>query len=226
MRKPVAALVLALRRRPRRRRAGRVRGRCRGEPKVVIIVGATHGATAELPHGRRRAYAEAIKYTSNVVKVYSPNATWAKVKAAAVGRVDRHLHGPRQRLAEPVHLRPEVHDQGRLRAQRDGRRRRLQQQVLRRAVRRDARPRAERGRPPPPPLLRVGQLRAGQRRRRRVTVARQRVDNYAAGFLKAGASAVIADGHAGAGRYLRALFTTHAVDRGPVARRSRTPTTT
>ena len=31
------------------------------------------------------AYAEAIKYTPNVVKVYSPNATWAKVKAAVVG---------------------------------------------------------------------------------------------------------------------------------------------
>ncbi len=57
-------------------------------------------------------------------------------------RVDRHLHGPRQRLAEPVHLRPALHDQGRLRAQRDGRGGRLQQQVLRRAVRRDARPRA------------------------------------------------------------------------------------
>ena len=32
-----------------------------------------------------RAYAEAIKYTANVVKVYSPNATWARVKAATVG---------------------------------------------------------------------------------------------------------------------------------------------
>jgi len=42
-----------------------------------------------------------------------------------------------------------------------------------------------------------------------VTVARQRADNYAQGFLKAGASAVIADGHAGAERYIRALFTTH-----------------
>jgi hypothetical protein len=42
-----------------------------------------------------------------------------------------------------------------------------------------------------------------------VSVARQRADNYAAGFLKAGASAVIADGHAGAETYIRALFTTH-----------------
>ncbi|MBA3235603.1 MAG: hypothetical protein H0T59_06385, partial [Chloroflexi bacterium] len=42
-----------------------------------------------------------------------------------------------------------------------------------------------------------------------VSVARKRADNYAAGFLKAGAAAVIADGHSGADPYLRALFTTH-----------------
>jgi flagellar hook assembly protein FlgD len=41
-----------------------------------------------------------------------------------------------------------------------------------------------------------------------VTVARQRADNFAAAFLKAGAGAVIADGHAGSERYLRPLFTT------------------
>ena len=41
-----------------------------------------------------------------------------------------------------------------------------------------------------------------------VSVARQRVDNYAAGFLKAGAAAVIADGHSGPSGYLRDLFTT------------------
>nr|MBA3234545.1 hypothetical protein [Chloroflexota bacterium] len=56
-----------------------------GDPRVVIIVGATHGATASYRADADRAYAEAIKYTSNVVKVYSPYATWKKVKAAAVG---------------------------------------------------------------------------------------------------------------------------------------------
>ena len=40
------------------------------------------------------------------------------------------------------------------------------------------------------------------------SVAKQRVDNYGAGFLRAGVSAVIADGHRGAVDYLRALFTT------------------
>ena len=54
-------------------------------PKVVIIVGPTHGATASYRADANSAYAEAIKYTSNVVKVYSPNATWSKVKAAVKG---------------------------------------------------------------------------------------------------------------------------------------------
>ena len=154
------------------------------------------------------AYAEARKYTSNVVKVYSPNATWAKVKAAVVGASIVDLHGPRQRLAEPVHLRPGVHDQGRLRTQRDGRRRRLQQQVLRRALH------GELDLAPGAIVLlhhlcyASGNSEPGNAEPS-VTVARQRADNYAAGFLKAGASAVIADGHAGAERYLRALFTTH-----------------
>ena len=56
-----------------------------GDPKVVIIVGATHGATAGNRADADRAYAEAIRHTSNVVKVYSPYATWAKVKSATTG---------------------------------------------------------------------------------------------------------------------------------------------
>ena len=55
------------------------------EPKVVIIVGATQATTASYRADADQAYAEARKYTSNVVKVYSPYATWAKVKAATVG---------------------------------------------------------------------------------------------------------------------------------------------
>ena len=55
------------------------------EPKVVIIVGATHGATDSYRTRANAAYDEAIKHTPNVVKVYSPNATWSKVKAATAG---------------------------------------------------------------------------------------------------------------------------------------------
>ncbi|MEO5705377.1 MAG: hypothetical protein ABIZ52_06275 [Candidatus Limnocylindrales bacterium] len=54
-------------------------------PKVVIVVGAVQGSTTSYRAKGDQIYAEAIKYTPNVVKLYSPNATWAKVKAAAQG---------------------------------------------------------------------------------------------------------------------------------------------
>ena len=50
--------------------------------KVVIIVGAVHGQTASYRDRGDAAYAEAKKFTPNVTRVYSPNATWSKVKAA------------------------------------------------------------------------------------------------------------------------------------------------
>ena len=54
-------------------------------PKVVLIVGPAGGAT---PYYRRladEAAAAAAKLTPNVVKVYSPDATWTNVKAALQG---------------------------------------------------------------------------------------------------------------------------------------------
>ena len=54
-------------------------------PKVAIIVGATHGSTPKYRDYGNQIAATALKYTSNVVKVFSPNATWSKVKAAVNG---------------------------------------------------------------------------------------------------------------------------------------------
>src|SRR4051794_41705943 len=54
-------------------------------PKVVLIVGPSGGAT---PYYRRladEAAADAARLTPNVVKVYSPDATWTNVKAALQG---------------------------------------------------------------------------------------------------------------------------------------------
>ncbi len=54
-------------------------------PKVVLIVGPAGGAT---PYYRRladEAAAAAARVTTNVVKVYSPDATWTNVKAALRG---------------------------------------------------------------------------------------------------------------------------------------------
>jgi hypothetical protein len=52
-------------------------------PKVAIVVGATESTTASYRSDADSIAAEALKYTPNVIKLYSPNATWALVKAAA-----------------------------------------------------------------------------------------------------------------------------------------------
>jgi hypothetical protein len=52
-------------------------------PKVVIVVGATESTTASYRSDADTIATEALKYTPNVIKLYSPNATWAFVKAAA-----------------------------------------------------------------------------------------------------------------------------------------------
>jgi flagellar hook assembly protein FlgD len=53
--------------------------------KVVVIVGPAGGSTAHYKDDANQVAAEAKRYTPNVVKVYTPNATWAKVKAAVQG---------------------------------------------------------------------------------------------------------------------------------------------
>ncbi len=179
-----------------------------GDPKVVIIVGATHGATASYRADADRAYAEAIKYTSNVVKVYSPNATWKKVKAAAVGAsvIIYMGHGngwPSPYTYDPAYTTKNGFGLNATAGNGDNNNKYYGEPYVSTL---DLAPGAiillnhlcyaagnsEPGDPEPS-----------------VSVARQRADNYAAGFLKAGAAAVIADGHSGADPYLRALFTTH-----------------
>jgi hypothetical protein len=53
--------------------------------KVVIVVGAVGSNTAGWTNGANDAANTFAQYTSNITKIYSPNATWAAVKAAAVG---------------------------------------------------------------------------------------------------------------------------------------------
>ena len=179
-----------------------------GDPKVVIIVGATHGATAGYRADADRAYAEAIKYTSNVVKVYSPYATWSRVKAAVVGAsiVIYMGHGngwPSPYTYDPKYTTKDGFGLNATYNEGDYNNKYYGEPYVSTL---DMAPGAivllhhlcyasgnsEPGNPEPS-----------------VSVARQRADNYAAGFLKGGASAVLADGHSGAERYLHDLFTTH-----------------
>jgi hypothetical protein len=55
------------------------------QAKVVIVVGATQGTTASYRSDADAAAAVFAKYTSNIVKVYSPYATWSAVQNAAQG---------------------------------------------------------------------------------------------------------------------------------------------
>ena len=58
-----------------------------------------------------------------------------------------------------------------------------------------------------------------------LSTAKQRVDNYASAFLRAGAGAVIANGHSQDPYYIAALFTTDPDHRRLLARRARTSMT-
>ncbi len=183
-----------------------------GDPKVVIIVGATQGATAGYRADGDVAYAEARKYTPNVVKVYSPNATWAKVKAAVVGAsvVIYMGHGngwPSPYTYDPPYTTKDGMGLNATAGNGDYNNKYYGEPYM---AQLDLAPGAI-------VLLHhlcyaSGNSEPGNAEPS-VTVARQRADNYAAGFLKAGASAVIADGHAGAESYLRAIFTTHSRSR-------------
>lgn len=178
------------------------------QPKVVIIVGATHSVTSTYRAYADLAYAEARKYTTNVVKVYSPNATWAKVKAATVGAnvVIYMGHGngwPSPYTYDPAYTTKDGFGLNATAAAGDYNNKYYGEpyvstlDLAHGAI----------------VLLHHLCYAAGNsepgKAQPTVSVARQRLDNYAAGFLKAGASAVIADGHRGPVDYLRALFTTH-----------------
>lgn len=179
--------------------------------KVVIIVGATHASTASYRDRADAAYAEAIKHTPNVVKVYSPNATWTKVKAAAKGaNIVIYLgHGngvPSPYPASPPYttkngfgLNYDNNGDGKLS---DYENRYYGEPYIEDLELASnavvmlhhlcyAAGNSEPGDPDPS-----------------LSDAKKRVDNYASAFLRAGAVAVVADGLLGPVDYLRTLFTT------------------
>ena len=178
------------------------------QPKVVIIVGATQATTASYRADADSAYAEARKYTSNVVKVYSPNATWTKVKAAVAGaNVVIYLgHGNGWPSPYPNDATFSQKDGFGLNATAgagDSNNKYYGEPSI---ATLDLAPNA---------LVLLNHLCYASGNSEpgltapTVTIAHQRIDNYASAFLKAGAAAVIADGHSGTESYLRSLFTTH-----------------
>jgi hypothetical protein len=175
--------------------------------KVVIIVGATEGTTANYRSHADAEYEEAIKYTPNVVKVYSPYATWGAVQQAVAGASIVIYHGHGNGWPSPYPWDPNY-------TTRDG-------FGLNASYNQGDYNNKYYGEPyvstlqfAPNAIVMLHNLcyAAGNSEPGHAApttdVAKQRVDNYAAGFLRAGARAVLADGHSSAVSYLRRLFTT------------------
>ena len=180
-------------------------------PKVAIIVGATHGATAGYRRDADEIYAEAIKYTPNVVKVYSPNATWKRVKAAVNGASIIVYLGHGNGWPSPYTFDP-------LFSTKDGFG--LNKDLNHNGKRSDSElkyygePRIETLTPAKNAVVLLfhlcyasGNSEPG-RKAPSLATAKKRVDNYASAFLRAGAGAVIAIGHSHDPYYIAALFTT------------------
>ena len=176
--------------------------------KVVIIVGAVHGQTDSYRQRGDAAYAEAKKYTPNVTKVYSPNATWSKVKSATTGAniVIYMGHGngwPSPYTYDPTYTTKDGFGLNATAGNGDNN------------VKYYGEPYVDDLALAPNAIILLHHLcyASGNSEPGRAapstTTAKARVDNYGAGFLRGKARAVIADGHAGAAYYLRALFTTN-----------------
>jgi flagellar hook assembly protein FlgD len=183
-------------------------------PKVVIIVGPVAGSTSYYKSDADAAAAEARKYTTNVVKIYTPHATWAAARAALQGAsvVIYMGHGngwpspyaPFQTYTKDgLGLNPIDTTTDNSTTKYWG------EYYLARDVRLA---------PNAVVLLHHLCYSAGNSEPSQpdgtLSVARQRVDNMSAGWLRTGARAVIAEVYSsgmwgGAAWYVRQLFTTH-----------------
>ena len=176
--------------------------------KVVIIVGAVHGQTDSYRDRGDAAYAEAKKYTPNVTKVYSPNATWSKVKSATTNAniVIYMGHGngwPSPYTYDPNYTTKDGFGLNATAGNGDYN------------VKYYGEPYVDDLDLAPNAIILLHHLcyASGNsepgKAEPTVSTAKQRATNYAAGFLRSPARAVIADGHMGAAYYLRGLFTTN-----------------
>jgi flagellar hook assembly protein FlgD len=179
-------------------------------PKVVIVVGPVAGTTPEYRADADKAAAEALKYTSNVVKLYSPNATWDAVKPALQGASIVIYMGHGNGFPSPYSstLQPDRQNGLGLNptaGKDDSTTKYWGEQYLASDVRLA-----------PNAVVILGHLcyASGSSEPGKadptLSQAKQRVDNFAAGFLAAGARAVIAEAYGGASAaYVNALFTRH-----------------
>ena len=179
--------------------------------KVVLIVGATHGSTSGYRADMDALASAFEQYTDNVIKIYSPNATWSEVRSKATGANILVYMGHGNGEPSPYHpnMLPGTRDVETV----DGLGLNLtagngdsnvHYYGEKYVMTLDLAPHAlvmlnhlcyasgnsEPGDPEPT-----------------LAVAKQRVDNMAAGWIHAGADAVIAMGHNDLSGYVRSVFT-------------------
>jgi hypothetical protein len=173
--------------------------------KVAVIVGPAGSRTSTNRTWGDAAAAEAAKYTSNVVKVYSPNATWRSVKAAMAGAsvvvyIGLGYGYPGSGTSSLSTTRQDGMALNTYSGASDRRWSYYGERYMRTA---SLAPNAV------VILSRLayasGNSPYGQPS---ASVAQSRADNYAAGFLAAGAAVVIADYAHGPAVYVRDIFTT------------------
>lgn len=176
--------------------------------KIVVIVGAVHGQTGSYLERGEAAYQEARKYSSNVVKVFSPCATWSKVKAAISGAAIVIYFGHGNGYPSPYRTSPWPYSQngfGLNATCNDGHNNTKYYGEY--YIAKDADLAANAVVMLHNLCYASGNSEPGYEEPS-LSVAKQRVDNYAAGFLAAGARIVIAEGHGSPAYYLWALFNT------------------
>jgi hypothetical protein len=184
---------------------GAVAAETRSAPKVVLIVGPVGAATDGYRRLAEEAATAATRYTPNVVRIYSPDATWSAVRQALQGASIvlylGHGNGWPSRYSDSLY--PLSQDGFGLNptAGAGGSHQYFGEDVIGREVKLAkhavvvlshlcyASGNSE-------PGLEEGPLAVGQ----------QRVDNYAAGFIRAGADAVIADSYLHPEYYVRSIL--------------------
>ena len=176
--------------------------------KVVVIVGPVGSSTSSYITSAKRYAAQARSYGATVVEIYSPNATWSRVKAAAQGaKVIIYLghgngspspYGAFSRYTKDGFGLNATAGRGNYNTKYYG------EYYIRTGIK--LAPNAV------VILNRLcyasGNSEWGSANPTK-TVAKQRVDNFGAGFLRAGARAVFADGITDASYILYGLFKTN-----------------
>lgn len=211
LRKSVLALVLAML--AALGAYGPVAAAQTSQAKVVIIVGAD---TPQYLDDANELYAEAIKHTPNVVRVYSPNATLSAVTTATRGANVVIYFGHGNGWPSPYGSSPNGY------VTKDGFGLNSSASGTHGNLKYYGEPYLKGGGTYGPGLQMAPNAivflhhlcyASGNSESSSdnppLGTAKARVDNYGAGFLAAGASAVIADGHSHTPYYLRTLFTQH-----------------